>query len=292
MLRNKLFCLALLAWFFHMFAFDYPVRKVFITSLFGESRGDHFHNGLDFAREKDILSIEKGEVLFYSDKQKNPLTHHWGVGAFVSVEHPNKMRSYYFHLKKGTINQWLTTVEEKDKLAEMGNSGHSFGAHLHLTIYDYEKKRIINPYELLPKINDDKEPKIASLLFRIKNKTYKIENNSKLFYFGPVEIIVIAGDYKLKNQLFLGNNIIGLRSLSLFIDDALFKKYRFDYLEEKASDLVTSGEDTIENVYGLSHNYKFGLFDIQNSSHTFEIMAEDRNGNVSKMKRKVYFRVR
>ncbi len=294
MRKNKLFYLGLLVLllFANLVAFSYPVRKIFITSLFGESRGDHFHNGLDFAREKDILAIKEGEVLFYSDKMKNPLTPRWGVGGFMSIEHPDKIRSYYYHLKEETINHSLSTIAEGDKLAEMGNSGRSLGAHLHLTIYDYERKKMINPYEALPKINDDKNPKITSLLFRIKNKTYKIKNNSKLFYFGPVEIIVIAGDYRSKNQLFLGNNIIGLKSLTLFIDNKFFKKYHFGYLEELGNDLVTSDGDKIENVYGLSHNYKFGLFEIQNPSHTFEILAEDRNGNVSSTKKKVYFRVR
>ncbi len=298
-MKNKVFFrivglgfIALVLLFSSIIAFQYPVKNIFITSLFGESRGDHFHSGIDFGRVKDIFPIANGEVLFFSDDSDNPLIPNWGIGNYIVLEHENKVKSYYYHLKKNTVTKDLTKAKLDNKLGEMGNTGHSLGAHLHLTVYDGQKNQIINPYNLFPALKDTKKPKITNLLFRIKNKIYTIRHNARLFYYGPLEIIVTAGDYKIPAQPFYGNNVVGLKSLALFIDGELFKKYEFDYLYEKKNQLLLKGDKKIEDIYGLPHNYKLGIFEVEKSEYLFEIIVEDKNGNTNSLKKRVRFSFR
>ncbi len=297
MLKNKfIFFLFLVVIFFatnlafiEALTFQYPVKRGLITSLFGESRGDHFHSGIDFARSDFVYPIADGEVLFYSDKLKNPLVRNWGTGNYIALSHENDIRSYYYHLKDGSLSEDLTKVTVEDEIGEMGNTGKSIGSHLHLTVFDFKNDRIINPYDSLSQIEDTKGPVIANLLFRINGRTYKIKNNSKLFYYGPLEIIIIAGDYKIEREKFIGNNVVGLKSLSLYIDDKLFKKYNFNFLKQSDMDLVLDQGYRFDDIYGLSHNYKFGTFRAENKEHTFLIIAEDKNGNITESTRKVRF---
>ena len=44
-----------------------------VTSTFGEFRGDHFHNGVDFGgSDKEITPAKDGEIVFYFDQATDP----------------------------------------------------------------------------------------------------------------------------------------------------------------------------------------------------------------------------
>ena len=51
-----------------LYSYQFPVKNLRITSVFGESRGDHFHTGIDFGTKQNIYPIEKGEMIFIRDK--------------------------------------------------------------------------------------------------------------------------------------------------------------------------------------------------------------------------------
>ena len=106
-------------------------NKIRITSTFGEFRTDHFHNGVDFGGSKmEIYPMADGEIVHYFDIAEDPTRQLYGVGNTVIIEHPNGIRSYYYHIEDGTIEKSFAKVTERDIIALTGNSGRSGGAHL------------------------------------------------------------------------------------------------------------------------------------------------------------------
>jgi len=154
-------------------AFEWPVAKVLITATFGESRGDHFHSGIDLAGDdQEIKPISAGNVIFRYDEGVSFSSIPIGLGCFVVLEDNTGIRSLYAHILQGTIPLTKKRFEQQDTIGIIGNTGYSFGKHLHLTIIDHKEKTILNPLIVFKNenklITDKIPPVIENLYYRNK----------------------------------------------------------------------------------------------------------------------------
>lgn len=69
------------------------------------------------------------------------------LGNTVRVEHPDGVKSVYAHLSQISVKGGQE-VDTKTKLGEMGNTGRSFGDHLHFEVY--KNGQHVNPAVALP----------------------------------------------------------------------------------------------------------------------------------------------
>lgn len=61
----------------------------------------------------------------------------WAAGNHIIIEHPGGEYSAYLHLKENSLRVRVgETVTRDQHIADVGNSGDSFGAHLHFQIMD------------------------------------------------------------------------------------------------------------------------------------------------------------
>ena len=75
-----------------------------------------------------------------------------GWGNYVYVKHPNGMYTRYAHLQKGLPVKKGQSVNENTVVGIMGNTGHSFGRHLHFEVATgYSSSTRINPEPYLTK---------------------------------------------------------------------------------------------------------------------------------------------
>jgi len=97
------------------------------TSPFGPRHGRN-HNGLD-------LDLETGDTVLscWSGKVRYAKYNDGGFGNLVIVRHYNGLETFYAHLSKLLVypNQ---EVIAGDPIGLGGNTGHSFGSHLHFEI--------------------------------------------------------------------------------------------------------------------------------------------------------------
>ncbi len=88
------------------------------------------HNGIDICRGSssygaDVVAVKAGTVTTAYHSGYNG-----GFGLYVVVDHGDGVKSYYAHFSRTTVNVG-DYVTQGTKLGEIGNSGYSFGAHLH-----------------------------------------------------------------------------------------------------------------------------------------------------------------
>ena len=111
--------------------------------------GDHW--GLDIVRSTGnnnsktatIVAIESGTVYaqrkYVKDGEKSP-----SEGNCVYILHDDGVTiTKYYHLKEGTVPEKIADnvrVEKGEVLGYMGNTGYSFGAHLHFQVEKLDKK--------------------------------------------------------------------------------------------------------------------------------------------------------
>ncbi|MGL4745390.1 MAG: M23 family metallopeptidase [Dermatophilaceae bacterium] len=119
-----------------------PIKVWNITSGFGPRWGRN-HNGLDFGAPTGtpLYAMSKGVVTGSSYDS--------GYGNKVEITYWNGETSWYAHLSERLVSEG-DTVMPGDVVGLVGNTGHSFGSHLHLEIQpDPDVTEAIDPYPWL-----------------------------------------------------------------------------------------------------------------------------------------------
>ena len=217
-------------------SFRWPLENVTVTSTFGESRWDHFHDGMDIVSASNkVYPVTGGTLVYFWSKSRFPLDNYPGMGNFVIIDHGNAFIGIYGHLADGGILK--ERYAENDELGIMGNTGHSMASHLHFTLIKMKEEKSINALLLLPPISDDKPPvhtatffKIGERYIPIRQKTnYRITKHHPLLMeirdtisgrerLGVYKLLVHLNDKKVLDAVFseicYGKNMLTIKGLS------------------------------------------------------------------------------
>lgn len=123
--------------------FQTPISEgdYFISSKFGKRilKGKvSNHTGIDLAAPcgTDVKAAADGVVIMAVENYNNCGS--CGYGSYVIIEHKNGFRTLYGHLSKVKVKTGQK-VNSGDIIGAVGNTGHSFGCHLHFEIRAYEE---------------------------------------------------------------------------------------------------------------------------------------------------------
>ena len=131
--------------------YDWPVPGYTnITSSYGLRNGT-MHNGIDISSSgisgKPIIAVKAGKVI----EVCTSCTHNYGknyscgcgggYGNYVVIQHDDGTKTRYAHCStiNVSVNQY---VYNGQKIATVGSTGHSTGAHLHFEVYSNSTTRI------------------------------------------------------------------------------------------------------------------------------------------------------
>ena len=262
-----------------------PVEKVLVTATFGESRGDHLHNGIDLGRGgQKVFPVAPGELVFYLDREEHPFLRVFGNGNLAVLQHGKKNRSYYYHLKQGSVEKKRGRLSPDDTLAVSGNSGRSFGAHLHLSWS--ENGVYFNPLLRFPKMKDGIAPKVPAIIFLIGNRQVTIPEEYRLT--GVFKIRFAARAYDQSEQIRKVASA-GVYRIAFYLDGKKMREYRFDRIVQ------VQGRAKLDGRYDFKQIFYRGLYtggEYRNlvGKHVFRVQVWDRNGNTSSRSVKVNFR--
>ena len=122
--------------------FQIPITDdFFISSKFGkrllQGKASN-HTGIDLAAPlgTKVVSAADGIVIYVNNDTRNCAS--CGYGSHVIIEHKNGYRTVYGHLSAVSVKNGQK-VNSGEKVGEVGNTGHSFGCHLHFEIRAYEE---------------------------------------------------------------------------------------------------------------------------------------------------------
>ena len=241
--------------------FHTPIDAPFdLSGTFGEFRS-RFHTGIDFksrgVQGQKIFSIEDGYI---SRIEVN----NYGYGKVIYIDHLNGFTSVYAHLKnfnpeldeyikselykskRNSIKKFPKTnqlrINKGEVIGYSGNTGRSFGPHLHFEIRDTKSQDAINPLMFNYTYKDDERPIIRGLYIinennslvrnspirkkvkKINDSTYTVEDFE---YNGKIGIGLDIYDIQYKNLY----NQNGVYKVELFIDSILKYSYKMDKIK-------------------------------------------------------------
>ena len=310
--------------------FSNPLNiELILNGNFGESRPSHFHSGIDFKTQfkegLNVFSSAEGYVSRISIK-------HGGFGKALYVNHPNGYTTVYGHLKKFNkkiedyikriqydkktyqiehyLKKDVLKIEKNEKIANSGNTGSSFGPHLHYEIRLTKNQKALNPQLFGFEIKDTRKPTINSVFLYnldslnnisdpIKLKITKINDSvyqtEKVFANGSVGFGISGFD-----RQDLANNKNGIYKYSTYYNNKKIIDFNFEsfYFEEsiKIKTLIDykyyiNNKSRIIKLFkdkgndlSIYLNNKSGYINIENNPSVYKIIVSDLNGNKSIVK--------
>ena len=155
--------------------FAFPVKNPFITQDYGPTAfaqyayRTKFHNGVDFRAPigTPVFAAFDGVVKWLDNNDKG--TSKWSkyqYGKYILIEHENNLSTLYAHLSRFVVQKGQK-VKKGDLIGYSGNTGYSYGPHVHFTVYlssTVQLKSIppaaglvpigatVNPFDYLPSL--------------------------------------------------------------------------------------------------------------------------------------------
>jgi len=126
---------------------SWPLDNIYVTQLFGITKDSKrlyasgSHSGVDFRASigTPVKSVADGIVAGVGDTDITCA--YASFGKFIFIQHDNGLSTTYGHLSLIKVSKGQR-VNRGDILGYSGNTGHSTGPHLHLTVYAAEAAKM------------------------------------------------------------------------------------------------------------------------------------------------------
>lgn len=172
------------------------------------------HNGIDVVNKNYTLgyicSHSDGNVVESRDGLGNMKGSN-SYGNYVKVKHDNGYSTLYAHLAKGTVTVSNgQRVSKGQRLGFMGDSGNSYGAHLHFEIRNESDERIDpTPYlnaDLPAKVVEEPKEEAGKIIYTVKAGDTLSEIGAK---YG-INYMKIAKDNNIANPnlIYVGQKLV------------------------------------------------------------------------------------
>jgi len=272
-MNKKILIISLLILAGFNLSFRWPLSESIMTATFGESRGDHFHDGIDMiGANTAVYPLTSGKLMFAWNRIYFPLDNYWGGGNFKIINHGKNILSVYMHLEDGDDLKPVYT--ETDILGYYGNTGHSYGKHIHFSMLDQDKRESINPFLNLPQFQDMKSPEILYFYVRIGDKYVRLNENSDIRLTQHYPLLIEIRD------TITGRENLGIYKLKAIINGKEILNVEFSRIGTGENGLTVQ-KIPYDNIFDEKGYYKISGVQYLEGINNIEIHAADFSGNTS-----------
>ena len=259
--------------------FDSPVNHgIRLSGSFAELRTNHFHMGIDIkssnGRSGDrILAAADGVI---SRINVNPS----GYGNAIYIDHDNGYTTVYAHLSafSNTLTQYIQSqqyrsnsfqqqlypdslffVRKGETIGMMGNSGRSFGPHLHFEIRETKSETPVNPFLFGIKPSDKRHPIFRAIKFYASDtlgthkeiKELKVTNKGNGVFELEEQIISLPAkqvslSVETYDQMDGAYNRNGVYLMRVIVENKVLHGYRMDKVSYDESHFINAFIDYSE----------------------------------------------
>ena len=262
-----------------------------LSGTFAELRGNHFHGGIDIKTQgRSGLRINAVADGYVSRVAVSP----YGYGNALYLRHPEGYTTVYGHLNAfyPELEKWVEDqLRDRSKndgnlypspeqfrvtrgqlVAFSGNTGGSFGPHLHFEIRDTKTEEPLNPLEFGIEVKDTRKPDVRGLRWTAKdfgdNGTFKAGDTIE-FSRG------LGIDLFTTDKQDLANNNNGVYSIEALIEGQPFFTAKYRRINFSTSRFINAHINY--DLYCLQGVRYTRLYELENNplkvSDTYEVIA-------------------
>lgn len=288
--------------------------ELFLSGNFGELRSNHFHSGIDFKTQgvvgKPIRCVADGYI---SRATVQP----GGYGLALYVQHDNGYMTVYGHLDRfpAGVQQKVREyqyanetfavdlsfapdelrVSKGEVLAFAGNTGYSFGPHLHFEVRDSTGNELYDPLKFYRKLLKDSRPPVASKIAIYPLEGFGVVDSSAISRVCPIRNGTIADTLNVWGRAGFGikaldymdgtSNNYGVYHVELFVDDSLRFESRMDNFSFAETRLINAWADYTRYV---NDGEWFLRSFIQSNNPLRAVKADDARGIINFDEERLY----
>lgn len=273
MIRNIIVCFSLAVLALSNVSFRWPLNNPVITSTFGESRGDHFHDGMDFvSSDSRVFPVKEGKLLYAWNRSLFPLDNYWGGGNYKVIQHDDDYVSVYMHLQDGEPLQM--DYADSDVIGLVGNTGRSYGSHIHFSILNRKLRYSINPFKVMTEYSDTKAPEILYFYIRIDDRYVRINPESSIRLTQHYPLLVEIKDSAS------GRERVGIYKMKVLFNGNEVLNTEYDRIDYSDNGFTVSGR-VFADLFDDKGYYKIPDLKYQEGLNTFTVTAYDFSGNTA-----------
>ena len=288
--------------------------ELFLSGNFGELRSNHFHSGIDFKTQgvvgKPIRCVADGYI---SRATVQP----GGYGLALYVQHDNGYMTVYGHLDRfpAGVQQKVREyqyanetfavdlsfapdelrVSKGEVLAFAGNTGYSFGPHLHFEVRDSTGNELYDPLKFYDKQLKDSRPPVASKIAIYPLEGFGVVDSTAISKVCSIKNGTIGDTLQVWGRVGFGikaldymdgtSNNYGVYHVELFVDDSLRFESRMDNFSFAETRLINAWADYTRYV---NDGEWFLRSFIQSNNPLRAVKADDARGIINFDEERLY----
>ncbi|MBN2436168.1 MAG: M23 family metallopeptidase [Spirochaetes bacterium] len=250
--------------------FKWPQTEFRITSTFGESRTDHFHDGVDIiSSSRSFYPVADGIVLYVWNRAFYPFENYTGSGNYAIIDH-GEHASAYLHLEDSPVLK--QRVSSNEPLCLYQNTGRSYGSHLHFGIYNRASWNSYNFLKLVDPLEDKIAPVIDHIGFSIDGSIIRVSDNSQIRLTAHHPVL-----FNMFDSIQNGDRH-GIYKLIVYLNGKEIRNITFDELVYGKNGLTISGL-MFQDIFEGKDYYKVNGIIYNNGVNKFKVVAADLAGN-------------
>ena len=254
-------------------AWEWPLSAFRVAAGFAQVRNGEVTSAVWLsAQEPQVGAAHPGEVIFTKHEDRG-VPH--GFGNFAVLEHEDGLRSVYSNM--GALEPPIDSeVETGDSLGTVGVSGFAYGDQLGFHLIDEELQQLVNPFLILPPMEDTDPPVIANVLVSNDESVRPLARQNDLIEGSVVSFLVQAYDTVEGTS---GTRRITPKSVTVVVGEGEEQTVRFDIMQYRDDGYLLASGQPVSELYADEGRIRLGSFTIGNQVTRIVIRVEDFAGN-------------
>jgi hypothetical protein len=261
---------------FSVDALNWPSENAVLVRNFGSNDRGLPVLGMIFSGGTDVLTAEKGEVIFSRRKNDNASRLPSPLGAWTAVDHGDGLISIYSRYAEPVVPADETQVEKQQIIASSGVSGWSAQNGFYFMLFDRRERRWINPAMIITPVQETRPPQIISV--NLRNAQGIIMQSSNLTQGRYTVIVNAAGGAPLTQSA--ASRQYAPQRIVCLINGTEVSSLNFEAVSARDGVLMVyrNGLVPARQIYSSLPSFEAAEIFLTRGQVTMEIIVQDASG--------------